>query len=260
LNRIEFYWEVKAVRGDIDPLEVERDKKEKLDVITFDEAGRVGIGTTFPHERLSVSGNIENIQGNYYLDTSTGWGSWERGFYIRAGTGSVLGGFGAKGTAGTSLSYTYIGPNYSSAIAVFTPGGNVGIGTTSPQSKLSVGGDGITGATIFGNSTINYGYGVYGKTNGTGGIGVYGISDKYFGVYGKSTYSYGVEGVSTNSIAVYGSGGEYDFYGGGTSFFGILKAGNGASGCFETVSDAVTTAITVTDGIITNIAVSGSCG
>jgi len=91
----------------------------------------------------------------------------------------------------------------------------VGIGTASPASKLSVGGDGSSSYAIYGRGG-DYGvygsgdeYGVYGEDYssatygylGHAGYGVYGHGGTY-GVYGEGTYG------------VYGSGASYDFYAG----------------------------------------------
>ena len=82
---------------------------------------------------------------------------------------------------------------------------NVGIGTTNPLSKLSVGGDGSTNAAIYGESEKGHGVmglhthptqtepAVYGRNTGSGP-----------GVDGTSTYHQGVVG--------WGGAGSYDFY------------------------------------------------
>ena len=76
--------------------------------------------------------------------------------------------------------------------------GNVGIGTTNPLSKLSVGGDGVADTGVYGVGSTN---GVY----GSGYIGVYGSGD-FAGVYGinSGTGSYGYLGYG--NYGVYGSG------------------------------------------------------
>ncbi|KKT48539.1 MAG: hypothetical protein UW41_C0025G0010 [Candidatus Collierbacteria bacterium GW2011_GWC2_44_18] len=77
---------------------------------------------------------------------------------------------------------------------VIDTSGNVGIGTTGPLSKLSVGGAG------------NSNYAIYGS--GTNG-GVYGISTNNAGVYGSSLNGYGVyvdAGTATYDLYVSGSG------------------------------------------------------
>lgn len=110
---------------------------------------------------------------------------------------------------------------------IATVSGNVGIGTTNPLSKLSVGGSGFTSTGVYGTGG-NFGvygystqYGVLGTTNGgTSGTGVYGTGG-YFGVYGSGTYG------------VYGTG-TYGVYGSGTVYGGVFNgstAGITTSSC-----------------------------
>jgi hypothetical protein len=104
------------------------------------------------------------------------------------------------------------------------PSGNVGIGTTSPLSKLSVGGDGLANTGVYGSgstygvigqhvSTGNYGRlgtnldGVYGQSSKTSGSGVAGINDGGGnGVYGRSNDGKAVHGVSSAGHAGYFNG------------------------------------------------------
>jgi len=75
-------------------------------------------------------------------------------------------------------------------------GGNVGVGTTNPQSKLSVGGDGIPGVGVYGKRDAdNYGFlgGLVETFIGTAGTGVYGHGTS-IGVYGESIYGVGGKG------------------------------------------------------------------
>ena len=101
---------------------------------------------------------------------------------------------------------------------VIASNGNVGIGTTNPLSKLSVGGDGIADASVYGTGTI---YGVYGKASDISGRGVYGWASgrSSLGVYGyaSGSNSWGVYGYASSSsgIGVYGYGLAYDFFAGG---------------------------------------------
>ena len=81
--------------------------------------------------------------------------------------------------------------------AYFVSNGNVGIGTSSPPTKLKVV---ASGPAIQGDSTSSYG--VYGTS--TSSYGVYGVSSSNFGVRGDSTSGTGVYGTSGSSIAVRG--------------------------------------------------------
>ncbi len=72
---------------------------------------------------------------------------------------------------------------------VVTGEGNVGIGTTNPLSKLSVGGDGTSTATIYGETAVGAnGAGVIGLATNTGAVTNYGGNFSAEGEYGNGVY------------------------------------------------------------------------
>ena len=119
--------------------------------------------------------------------------------------------------------------NVSNILFVNQTTGNVGIGTTNPLSKLSVGGDGYANTGLFANGSS---YGMYATAYGYGegnGIGVYGYGSggNGVGLYGVGT----VFGVLANgsSYGVYSNGGTYDFYGGGPKSYFAGNIGIGTT-------------------------------
>jgi hypothetical protein len=107
------------------------------------QGGNVGIGTTSPAAKLSISYSSATADALNIVNTNTNGRSW----YVGDGAGLGAGNFGFyDATAGSSR-------------MVISSGGNVGIGTTSPAGKLSVNGDlflTTTGRAIVFNSDANY--------------------------------------------------------------------------------------------------------
>lgn len=117
--------------------------------------------------------------------------------------------------------------------------GNVGIGTTSPASKLSVGGVGMTWATISGVAVVSGGVGVFGQSTDTGdGFNVGGVFMAN-GIHGTGVYGEignagkAVHGRAWNAEINGGFGGYFEsegIYGVGAQCFGYGISGTGVAG------------------------------
>jgi hypothetical protein len=123
-------------------------------------------------------------------------------------------------------------------LALNSPGGNVGVGTTAPGSRFDVqgasGGIGIrctmSGSLINTQNTAILGIGNSGGgVNGTGATGVWGQSTDAEGVYGQSTNYIGVYGYSTNMDGTWG----YSAGANKSGVVGISSAATGKGGYFR---------------------------
>lgn len=170
-----------------------------------------------------TNGNhIYSESGNYWTMTSAG--SSTGGLIFRDQHQSTLRGYVYHDTSGFGLLHSAGGW----AVRVNTGStelfGNVGIGTTSPQSQLSVGGSGSSSYAIYGYSASGSGsagvhgynaggsgsYGVYGFTAGTSGQGVRG--EGYTGVYGYTVASAGYGIYCYSGSNANGCGGNRPWY------------------------------------------------
>ncbi|MFC1785985.1 hypothetical protein ACFLZA_01305 [Candidatus Neomarinimicrobiota bacterium] len=186
------------------------------EVYLINSSDNVGIGSTNPASKLTVGTTSGNSIINVYSKTDLSNGEAIRG-YAASETGANYGGrFIAAGNEAhavhghashtSGINYAISGyTNSTNGWAGYFDGrgyyrDNVGIGTTNPLSKLSVGGDGLGyaaiygimngGTGVYGNAIGSVSYGVFGKTSGSSGYGVYGLasntSGTNYGVYGQT--------------------------------------------------------------------------
>jgi hypothetical protein len=150
-------------------------------------SGNVGVGTTTPDEKLEVSGRLEVDNGGSgalaYLkggadDTSYEW----VGFYSGENRQGIMlwdGSWSGAGNRTNEFSITAENGNWltlTSATGTSILGGNVGVGTTSPSSKLEV--DGWIGRTAHNNGALVGSYNNIGS-NGNYTNPIYVIGSSY---------------------------------------------------------------------------------
>lgn len=158
--------------------------------------GKVGVGTTTPRGALHVASGGFAVTG-----ASSPYSGAGAGIFMEGGT-----------NGGFLYAFDY-GPFLPKPLLLNSPGGNVGIGTTTPGSKLEVIGDVAT--AIYGRSTAVSGVGVYGESsqfNGVRGLahnaahgGVVGVHDGG----GIAVYGTGSTGVQGDSSSISGFGGYF---------------------------------------------------
>lgn len=111
-------------------------------LLTIQNGGNVGIGTTSPSQPLHVKSSSSAVNGMILLENDT---AAQTGLY----------------TARSALSHANKGVlENSNGILINPSGGNVGIGTTAPNSTLSIGSNLGSGYAITANSTTSYGVNV----------------------------------------------------------------------------------------------------
>jgi hypothetical protein len=202
--------------------------------------GNVGIGTASPSYKLDIVGDVRwsgTLQGGsvpWARLTSFPSGCPSGQFVTAVGSsltcalppsggvsGSGTTNYLAKWTGSTTLGNSIIYDN-----------GNVGIGTTNPLSKLSIGTSGNSSYAVYVNTGSIYGMYVYGSSiaiSGYGGpTGVYGEGSNH-GVYGRGG-AWGVYGTVSGSgtgatVGVGGVGGTYGVYGTGTTYSVYAEGG-----------------------------------
>ena len=201
------------------------------------QGGKVGVGITNPTALVDVYNNTTASVNVLKLTNSADAANEYAGIELGpVGYTSYIAGVRLSGGySPTALAfYTHpAAPVNNTEVMRIDSTGYVGIGTSAPLSKLSVGGAGIANTGVYG---INSFYGIAGVSTGTGGgsTGVHGAGldgvigyGSYRGVYGESTGS--------TSFGVYGNGVTYGVYGigetgvnGNGDIYGV--AGDGDTG------------------------------
>jgi len=191
--------------------------------IFVDDAGNVGIRTGSPIFPLEVHNNgvtgqlLRLVSDRTYGYVQFVENSTPRAYLGYGDDGDLLvnalpDSFAIDG-ASTALHFA-VDSDATRGITIDTDG-NVGIGTTMPLSRLTVGGNGLSTYAIWGEAYEDDGVGVGGYSGAVNGIGVYGWALET-GVAGQCLYSDGV-GVSgkaggNGGHGVEGYGGDWDFY------------------------------------------------
>ena len=168
--------------------------------MTINASNNVLIGTSIDGGyKLSVAGNVafgygqnrpifyDSVGGNFQIKGSVG--GWSTGYFFQGSGGTYRGGWGALG-GNDDLSYLWAGDAYDTPTMVVQGGqGNVGIGTTTPSTKLQISGSaaqnlgllnvnmtgnalgGVSPAAVFNNQFGNHSYGIVSifKTGSSGG-------------------------------------------------------------------------------------------
>jgi len=165
-------------------------------------AQNVGVGTTTPAEKLEIKNPLRStvkISAGSLADTTQ---------LVFSNTGSTAGfytDFSIKSVREEGLFFSSksdLGPNNSANSLVILPSGNIGMGISTPTSKLHVNG----GIKIEGLNLLEFGVGVAGKEVNAGKIGYNGFGTSALTIVGAGTTS------SNRAV--------YFFAEGGTTFSG----------------------------------------
>jgi trimeric autotransporter adhesin len=206
--------------------------------MTIDGSGNVGIGTTSPSAMLHISGSSISGAGQPNVElsnTGAGGADWSmivtnssngsgggrfiilpssgsslnapfsiNGTFVGIGTTTPWGRFSVTGS-GTGSTYTFVAANSNNApLFNIQDNGNVGIGTTNPQSILSLGNALQTNKLLIydNNNTNKYGFGV---ANGSLQVYAGGGSNSNriaFGKYDGTTFTENVSLINSGNVGI----------------------------------------------------------
>lgn len=190
-------------------------------VVTIADGGNVGIGTTSPWGNLSISNAVTNtprlainnsvLLGDSY-NGSGGWASSRPALVLNDGT--VRANFqtvssGSLAALGTESNHalTFI-TNNSEKVRIDTSG-NVGIGTTSPATKLSISGDGtINGGIELNTPESATGYYLYNDGNRFVWDALGEVTSSGYRFYAPGTVDLFDLSAETHTLTLYGIAGQ----------------------------------------------------
>jgi hypothetical protein len=212
------------------------------DRVFISQAGNIGIGTISPNDKLEINGNLRLNSGS--TDGAR--------FIWLGGTGGTQE-YRARLAPDGHLAF-FPGEGIATTLAL-TQNGNVGIGTTTPQSKLTVNGDGISlgnnGNTVFINGNVN--------NNNTGQLAIYSNSSATNGSFiylwnKENTYPYKSGSIDLVSYGISGHGirfGNYNTTSSWTVSMVLTKDGKLIVGNPDNVQTPGNYKLYVQDGILT---------
>jgi len=114
------------------------DSSASSSILFVSGSGNIGIGTNTPTAPLTISALGTLVSGIFFPNSST---------IIRWSNGSYLNNSGLYSGATNQIYQTFDGASVVTRLHINASDGNIGIGTTSPTSRLQVRGSGATSAT-----------------------------------------------------------------------------------------------------------------